>query len=142
MQTRPTLFIGALALATTACTSTFEPTVQSLSQAQERRCNADFNAENGKPGCWIEIYDEEGFTGRCLTIHGPLELSDLDLEQLRDWEDEIESIRVGPNARVELYDDDGFTDGRLSLTERTMARNLEDLGLDDDVESLKIFQAD
>lgn len=71
-----------------------------------------YNAENGRPGCWVEIYEREDFQGRSARLAGPLELASLNLADLGDWTERINSIRVGPMAEVELFGDLKFEDRR------------------------------
>lgn len=106
-------------------------------------------------GCWIEIYDEENFMfeGRGLgapeappfenQILGPLTIMELDspraVEVLgRDWNDDIESVRVGPNARVCFYEEESLQSESLCLEPGSEVANLDRFDLDDDIESMVI----
>ncbi len=101
-----------LALAASMLTAAALVGCSSAPQHVPAETSVAYNAENGKPGCWVEIYEREDFQGRSARLAGPLELASLNLADLGDWTERINSIRVGPMAEVELYGDLKFEDRR------------------------------
>lgn len=126
-----TLGAGLLALVT-ACGSTpaYVPADTDVS----------FNSERGRVGCWVEVYEKPNFQGRSVRLHGPLELASLNIADLGDWRDRINSLRVGPSATAEVFGDANFKDRRLIYPANRSIENLEeDSDFGDNIASLKII---
>jgi len=58
--------------------------------------------------CWVDLYAEPGFKGAKLRVEGPKELADLTNLKEGNWNDEIDSLVVGPGAQVTVYRNKDF----------------------------------
>jgi hypothetical protein len=61
--------------------------------------------------CYVELWVDKNFEGRCLRIDGPTHCPTLRSGAV-DWNDSISSLRVGPGAFVEAFPDERF-EGRM-----------------------------
>ena len=53
-------------------------------------------------GCWVDLYEQTGFRGRKLRLHGPGDFVNLWVAP-EDWADEANSLIVGPAAFVQCF---------------------------------------
>lgn len=97
--------------------------------------------------CWVKIYDEENFTwdDDRAQIWGPGEFPTLN--HMRDsgeddWNNDIESIKVGPRARVILYADEGFRGPAISFGPGEHVPDLDAYDFGDRAESMRIELVD
>lgn len=58
--------------------------------------------------CWVDIYDKPNFEGNHARIEGPAALPDLKSVNNEDWNNRIESLRVGADAEVVAFRRAGF----------------------------------
>jgi hypothetical protein len=91
-------------------------------------------------GCYIDIWDRKNFEGEHMRIEGPSEHQTLEFPSM-SWSDSITSIRVGPNAFVLLYADNEFKGGMMTLGPNQEVRNLKELGLNDEIDSIKLINS-
>lgn len=89
-------------------------------------------------GCWAKIHDGEGYTGRTLTLMGKQSLPHLEFGIGSDWEGDIDSVEVGPNATLTMYDDENYADDARELTPNTRVPDLHQALFDEGIESLKL----
>lgn len=61
-------------------------------------------------GCWAIIYDGKNFKGRSLTLVDGVTLPHLEFPAFDDWEGDIDSVEVGPNATLYLYGSENYED--------------------------------
>lgn len=73
----------------------------------------------GGEGCWVHLFEEENFdeSDEHFRLTQPGRYADLDAlpGTDEDWDDEAESIRVGPAATVTLFADSDFQGETLEL---------------------------
>jgi len=55
-----------------------------------------------------------------------------------DWEGDIDSVEVGPNATLTMYDDENYADDARELTPNTRVADLHQALFDEGIESLKL----
>src|SRR5678815_608218 len=73
------------------------------------RCNMGRIRIGRSNGCWIDVFDAEGFSGNMRRLHGPAEFIGLRIRE-KDWGESIASINVGPAAYVQCFDSHDFVD--------------------------------
>lgn len=90
--------------------------------------------------CWAEIYMNAEFdkNGSRLLLVGPHELTTLKGLNDQNWDNDIESIIVGPEAYMELYADQEFGGRTLILRANQNLGNLSDAQMKNDIESLRL----
>ena len=89
-------------------------------------------------GCYLQVWDGQGFNGASEFINGPRRYEDLrDLPGRLSWKGRIRSVRVGPTARAIAWSNEGFKGTSLLLTtDRPRAEGFATLPVD--VESLDV----
>ena len=93
-------------------------------------------------GCWAKIYDGYNFTGRELTLMGDNSVPNLEFPSGDDWEGDIDSVAVGPNARLALYEDENYRDLKRELKAGEKVADLHKTLVTEGVESMKITCTD
>lgn len=90
--------------------------------------------------CWAEIYEDSDFDKNDphLMIQGPTQIPTLKDYKGRNWNDEIQSIVVGPNATVKAYSKKDYAGTELVLPPNKRVAELSDYNMSDDIESLKV----
>ncbi|MBS0152366.1 MAG: hypothetical protein JSR31_15640 [Nitrospira sp.] len=90
--------------------------------------------------CWAEIYMNAEFdkNGSRLLLVGPHELTTLKSLNDQNWDNDIESIIVGPEAYMVLYADQEFGGRTLILIANQNLGNLSDAQMKNDIESLRL----
>lgn len=101
---------------------------------------ADVETKTVDKACWAEIYEDTDFDVKDphVTIQGPTQIATLKDYSGRNWNNEIQSIVVGPNAHLKAYSDKDFKGTELELTPNKRSNDLSKLNMGDDIESLKI----
>lgn len=89
-------------------------------------------------GCWAKIHDGEDFSGRTLTLMGDQSLPNLEFGVGEDWEGDIDSVEVGPNAKLTLYDDANFADDPRNFGPNARIGDLHKAMFDEGIESLRL----
>lgn len=59
-------------------------------------------------GCWVDVFAEPGLKGATVRLEGPVELPSLQSVSDANWNDEIDSLEVGPAAEVTVYRNPNF----------------------------------
>lgn len=90
--------------------------------------------------CWAEIYMNSDFdkNGPRLLLVGPHELATLKGLNDRNWDNDIESLIVGPEASMVLYDDPEFEGRTLIVAANQTLSNLSDVQMKNEIESLRL----
>jgi len=90
--------------------------------------------------CWIEVFDdnEYDFKDPHAQFQGPKEYSTLNNLDGKDWNNDIESVIVGPGATVRAYKERDFQGPELVLASGQRVPDLAKLNMANDIESLKI----
>ena len=101
---------------------------------------ADVELKTVDKACWAEIFEDSDFDKNDphIAIQGPAEISTLKDFSGRNWNNEIQSIIVGPNAQIKAYSDKDFKGTELVLTPNKRANDLSKLNMGDEIESMKI----
>lgn len=100
----------------------------------------DTNALVAANGCWIIVYEDEGFNDTSLLITGPVDygnLRGLPNSNGKDWGDDIDSLVVGPNCWLQVFADENFGDTSAWYGPNSHIPGLGDLG--DEIDSIKLY---
>ena len=101
---------------------------------------ADVELKTVDKACWAEIYEDTDFDVKDphVKIQGPAQIATLKDYSGRNWNNEIQSIVVGPNAHIKAYSDKDFKGTELELTPSKRVNDLSKLKMGDEIESLTI----
>ena len=101
---------------------------------------ADLELQVVDKDCWIEIFEDTKYDmdDPHVKIMGPGEFASLKDLSGRDWNNDVDSIIVGPNATVWAYKDKDFKGTELAFTPGQRVPDLSKLKMGNDIESLKI----
>ena len=90
--------------------------------------------------CWIEIFDDKEYdqSDPHVKLMGPNEYPTLKNLSGRDWNNDIESVMVGPNATVKAYSKRDFNGTEIAFTPNQRVPNLKKLDMGNEIESMKI----
>ena len=101
---------------------------------------ADLETQVVDKNCWIEVFDDDDFDMKDdhYKIQGPKEFASLTDVNGKNWNNDIESVIVGSNARVKAYSEKDFKGTELALAPGQRVPNLGKLNMKDDIESMKI----
>ena len=133
-------------------TNTMAPTVLSAYDpaASSPGTTASSNSQPAQPAkpdcgdCWVHVFDDKGFdvTDDHQLICGPGKwpsLRHLAGATIIDWDDEIESLRVGPGAVVTVWTGEQFTGQSYTFPAGTEKIDLKDLlGFSENISSIEI----
>ena len=94
--------------------------VNSVAQA------ADLEVQVVDKACWVEIYEDDNYDkdDPHIQLQGPAEYATLKDLQGRNWNNDIESLIVGPGATVKAYKDKDFKGTEISFTSNQRVPNL------------------
>jgi hypothetical protein len=93
-------------------------------------------------GCWVVIYEDEGYQDTGLLVTGPAEfpnLKSLPNSNGKDWGDDIDSLVVGQGCWLQVFADENFGDTSAWYGPNTHAPGLGDMG--DEIDSMKLYDA-
>ena len=101
---------------------------------------ADLETQVLDKNCWIEVFDDDDFDMKDdhYKIQGPKEFASLTDVGGKNWNNDIESVIVGSNARVKAYSEKDFKGTELAFAPGQRVPNLGKLNLKDDIESMKV----
>lgn len=101
---------------------------------------ADVELRPVDKACWVELYEDTDFdvNDPHVKVQGPMQMATLTDFSGRNWNNEIQSIIVGPNAHIRTYSDKDFKGTELELTPNKRANDLSKLNMGDEIESMKI----
>lgn len=90
--------------------------------------------------CWVDVFDDTKFDADDphVRVQGPMELTSLKNLQGRNWNNEIQSLIVGPDATVRAYEDKDFKGTEVAFAPGQRVTDLSNLNMSDDIESMKI----
>lgn len=90
--------------------------------------------------CWAEIYMNSEFNknGPRLLLVGPHELATLKGLNDQNWDNDIESIIIGPEASMIAYEDPDFGGRTLIVAPNQTLASLSDAQMKNDIESLRL----
>ncbi len=93
---------------------------------------------NRSNGCWVDVFDGEGFTGNTRRLHGPAEFPGLRIRE-KDWREEIASLNVGPGAYVQCFDYSDFQDTVMWLLPNQAVEQMSDLDCGETIDSIRLY---
>ena len=101
---------------------------------------ADLETQVLDKNCYIEVFDDDDFDMKDdhVKLQGPKEFASLSDVGGKDWNNDIESVIVGSNARVKAYSKKDFKGTELAFAPGQRVPNLGKLDMKDDIESMKI----
>ena len=101
---------------------------------------ADLETQVIDKNCYIEVFDDDDFDmdDAHYKIQGPKEFASLKDVGGKNWNNDIESVIVGSNAKVKAYSDKDFKGTELAFAPGQRVPNLGKMNMKDDIESLKI----
>jgi hypothetical protein len=101
---------------------------------------ADLELQVVDKGCWVEIYEDDNYDkdDPHLQIQGPADFASLKDLKGRNWNNDIESVIVGPNATVKAYKDKDFKGAEIAFTSNQRVPNLGKLDMSNEIESMKV----
>lgn len=90
--------------------------------------------------CWVELFEDTDFDvdDPHVRVAGPFQSATLEDVAGQNWNNEIESLIVGPNAMVYAYKDPDFSGTEVAFVANQRNSDLADLDMSDNIESLKI----
>ncbi len=89
-------------------------------------------------GCYVRVWDANGFSGDGDFINGPARYTNLrDLPGGRVWTNRIRSLRAGPSATVTVWADENFQGQNLRVRADAMFPRFAD-GLAGEIKSMQI----
>jgi hypothetical protein len=90
--------------------------------------------------CWVDVFEDTKFDADDphVRVQGPMELTSLKNLQGRNWNNEIQSVIVGPDATVRAYKDKDFKGTEIAFAPGQRVTDLSNLDMSDDIESMKI----
>jgi hypothetical protein len=91
--------------------------------------------------CWVEIFDDDDFDmdDPHVKLMGPKEYSSLKDVYGRNWNNDIESLVVGPNTTVKAYSKKDFEGTEIAFIPNQRVPDLGKLDMANKIESLRII---
>lgn len=101
---------------------------------------ADLETKTVDKACYAEIFEDSDFDkdDPHVRIQGPTQIANLKEYSGRNWNNEIESIIVGPNAMMKVYSDKDFKGTEVVLPANKRIAELSEVNMSDEIESLKL----
>jgi hypothetical protein len=101
---------------------------------------ADLQMQVVDKDCWVEIFDDSAFDADDphVKIMGPAEFATLKDLSGRDWNNDIQSLIVGPNATVWTYKDKDFQGPEVAFTPGQRVPDLSKLKMGNEAESMRM----
>ena len=101
---------------------------------------ADLETQVIDKNCYIEVFDDDNFDmdDAHYKIQGPKEFASLKDLGGKNWNNDIESVIVGTNAKVKAYSEKDFKGTELAFAPGQRVPKLGKLDMSNDIESMKI----
>ena len=101
---------------------------------------ADLEMQLVDKNCWIEVFDDTKYdtSDPHVKLQGPKEYAALKDVNGKNWSNDIESVIVGSGTTVRAYKERDFQGQEIVLNSGQRVPNLSDLGMANDIESMKI----
>ena len=101
---------------------------------------ADLEVKTIDKNCWIEVFDDTKYDTNKphVKLQGPKEYATLKNVEGKDWNNEIESVIVGPGAMVRAYPKRDFEGQEIFFTSGQRIPKLSKLDMSNEIESMKI----
>lgn len=90
--------------------------------------------------CWVEIFEDNAYDpdDPHVKIGGPMRSSTLANFNGKDWNDDIESLVVGPHATVRAYSDRDYEGTEVAFVSNQRIRDLAELDMANEIESMQV----
>lgn len=90
--------------------------------------------------CWVDIFEDSQFDVEDPHVRmlGPLQSATLANVAGRDWNNDIQSLIVGPTAMVYAYKGRDFSGPEVIFAPNQQVSNLDELDMGNDFESIKV----
>lgn len=91
-------------------------------------------------GCWAEIFEDDDFdqSDPHVMLRGPFESATLKNLAGRNWNNDIESLVMGPRATMYAYEEKDFKGTEIVFAPNQRVKDLSDAKMGNDIESFKI----
>ena len=89
-------------------------------------------------GCWLDLFEQQGFRGRSLRLFGPASYVNLWIGP-EDWADEVRSLVVGPCAYAQCFEELNFQKSVVWLTPNQRLQDVSELPAAEELDSLVLF---
>jgi hypothetical protein len=101
---------------------------------------ADLEIKTVDKACYAEIFEDSDFDkdDPHVRIQGPAQITNLKDYSGRNWNNEIESIIVGPNATMRVYSEKDFKGLEVVLPANKRVAELSEVNMSDEIESIKL----
>ena len=101
---------------------------------------ADMESRLIDKNCWIEVFEDSNYDSNDphVKLQGPHEYATLNNLNGADWNNDVESVIVGPGATVRAYAERDFQGREIAFTSGQRVPDLSGRGLSNDLESMKI----
>ena len=101
---------------------------------------ADMELQLVDKNCWIEVFDDTKYDADDphVKVEGPKEYASLKNLNGRDWNNDIQSVIVGPSATVHAYKDKDFKGTEIAFAPGQRIPDLSQLDMSNHIESMKI----
>jgi hypothetical protein len=101
---------------------------------------ADLEIKTVDKACYAEIFEDSDFDkdDPNVRIQGPAQITNLTDYSGRNWNNEIESIIVGPNATMRVYSEKDFKGIEVVLPANKRVAELSVVNMSDEIESIKL----
>jgi hypothetical protein len=101
---------------------------------------ADLEMQLVDKNCWIEVFDDTKYDASDphAKLQGPKEYAALKDVNGKNWSNDIESVIVGSGTTVRAYKERDFQGPEIVLNSGQRVPNLSELGMSNDIESMKI----
>ena len=111
--------------------------------AKEAMKESTNNRETGAPdeNCWADLFKNPDFgpEDSHVRLVGPIESSTLDQLEGKNWNDEIQSLIMGPHATVHVYQNREFAGMELIfMPNQRISDELIPVGMSKNIKSLKV----
>jgi beta/gamma crystallin len=90
--------------------------------------------------CWVDVFDDTKYEADDphTRIQGPMELPSLKSLNGKNWNNDIQSVIVGPDATVRAYKDKDFKGTEIAFAPGQRVPDLSKLDMSNDIESMKV----
>jgi hypothetical protein len=101
---------------------------------------ADLEIKTVDKACYAEIFEDNDFDkdDPHVRIQGPAQIANLEDYSGRNWNNEIESVIVGPNATMRVYSDKDFKGIEVVLPANKRVAELSVVNMGNEIESIKV----
>lgn len=101
---------------------------------------SDIEVQLVDKNCWVDLFEDTAFDvdDPNVRVLGPFQAATLEDVAGQNWNNEIQSLIVGPSAMVYAYKNRDFTGPEVVFVSNQRIRDLGELDLSDDIESLKV----